>query len=167
MTAPIAATLCFVVRDGQVLLIEKRRGLGEGLLNGPGGTLETGETARACAIRETREEVGIDVSGPGLEPVGDLTFRLDGTVHTRCHVFRTDSFAGTPRSSPEARPVWVAVDDVPYDRMWDDDRHWLPGVLDGRTVRGTFDFEGGPPLDEADFVDHDLEWDVSLSGGEE
>ena len=158
----IEATLCFVVRAGEVLLIEKRRGLGDGLFNGPGGKLEPGETARACAIRETREEVGIDVSGRPLERVGDLTFRLDGTAHTRCHVFRTDWFAGRPRPSDEARPVWVPIDDVPYDRMWADDRHWLPGVVEGRTVRGAFDFVGGEPLDDAEFVDYDLEWDVEL-----
>ncbi|MGM0592890.1 MAG: 8-oxo-dGTP diphosphatase, partial [Halobacteriota archaeon] len=156
----IEATLCFVVRNDAVLLIEKRRGLGEGWYNGPGGKLEDGETPRACAIRETREEVGIEVHAP--EKVGDLTFVLDGTNHTHCHVFRTDAYDGEPRESPEARPEWVPIDDVPYDRMWEDDRYWLPGVLAGDTAAGEFRFEGGRPLDEAEFVDHDLEWGVSF-----
>ncbi|WP_255168770.1 8-oxo-dGTP diphosphatase [Natrononativus amylolyticus] len=155
------ATLCFAVRDGEVLLIEKRRGLGEGWYNGPGGKLEADETPRECAIREVREEVGIDVFD--LEKAGELTFTLDGETHTFCHVYRTGSFAGEPTPSPEARPEWVAFEDVPYDRMWDDDSLWLPGVLEGRTVRGEFRFAGGPPLDEATFVDHDLEWDVSFT----
>ncbi|MBT4161861.1 MAG: NUDIX hydrolase, partial [Gammaproteobacteria bacterium] len=34
------ATLLFVVRDGRVLLIRKKRGLGAGKINGPGGRLE-------------------------------------------------------------------------------------------------------------------------------
>ncbi len=59
----------------------------------------------------------------------------------------------------------MPVDDVPYDRMWDDDHLWLPGVLEGDTVVGEFRFEGGEPLDEAEFVDHDLEWDVPLGNG--
>ncbi|MEY7848552.1 8-oxo-dGTP diphosphatase [Natrarchaeobius sp. A-rgal3] len=180
----IEATLCFplrwvdgangsgsgeVVADGatggrrrEVLLIEKRRGLGEGWYNGPGGKLEDGETPRECAVRETREEVGLEIDPTALEKAAELTFSLDGEGHTFCHVYCTESFAGEPRPSPEARPEWVPLEDVPYDRMWEDDRLWLPGVLEGRTVVGEFAFEGGEPLDEADFVDHDLEWDVPL-----
>src|SRR5512136_179536 len=42
------ANLCFVIRDGQILLIRKKRGLGAGKMNGPGGRLEAGETALAA-----------------------------------------------------------------------------------------------------------------------
>ncbi|RZH68372.1 8-oxo-dGTP diphosphatase [Natrinema altunense] len=161
----IETTLCFPLRDGgddgdDVLLIEKRRGLGEGWYNGPGGKLESGETPRECAVRETREEVGLEVRD--LEKAGELTFLLDGEEHTRCHVYRTRSVTGEPSASAEAAPEWVPVEDVPYDRMWDDDHLWLPGVLEGATVVGEFRFEGGEPLDEAEFVAHDLEWDVPL-----
>jgi len=38
------ATLVFIVRDGQVLLIHKKRGIGAGYINGVGGRLEPGET---------------------------------------------------------------------------------------------------------------------------
>ncbi|WP_323171182.1 8-oxo-dGTP diphosphatase [Natrialba sp. PRR66] len=178
----IEATLCFVLRDrgdgrpddaagapnatDEVLLIEKRRGLGEGWYNGPGGKLEGDETPRECAARETREEVGLELDPAALEKAGELTFLLDGTVHTRCHVYRTETFAGEPRPSDEARPEWVPTDEVPYDQMWEDDRLWLPGVLEGRTVAGEFRFEGGRPLDEAEFVDHELEWDASFRAAE-
>ncbi len=160
----IEATLCFPLRDGahgrEVLLIEKRRGLGEGWYNGPGGKLEAGETPRECAIRETREEV--DLAVDAVEKAGELTFTLDGDEHTFCHVYRTRSFTGEATSSPEAHPEWVPIDEVPYDQMWEDDRLWLPGVLEGDTVRGEFRFEGGPPLDEAAFVDHELDWGVEF-----
>ncbi|RQH03454.1 8-oxo-dGTP diphosphatase [Natrarchaeobius oligotrophus] len=169
----LEATLCFPLRGGEttadepgdrreVLLIEKRRGLGEGWYNGPGGKLEDGETPRECAVRETREEVGLQIDPDDLEKAGELTFLLDGAVHTFCHVYRTAAFAGEPIATEEARPEWFALEDVPYDRMWEDDRLWLPGVLCGRTVRGEFEFSGGKPLDEAAFVDHDLEWDVAV-----
>ena len=55
--AEITATLMFVIRDDEVLLIHKKRGLGKGKVNGPGGKLEAGETPAACAVRETEEEV--------------------------------------------------------------------------------------------------------------
>ena len=34
------ATLLFVIRDGQMLLIHKKKGLGAGKINGPGGRIE-------------------------------------------------------------------------------------------------------------------------------
>ena len=55
----VRANLLFVIRDGQILLIRKKRGLGQGNINGPGGKLEPGETALEAALRETREEIGI------------------------------------------------------------------------------------------------------------
>ena len=58
-TPTVQATLLFVVRDGQVLLIQKKRGLGAGKVNGPGGKLDPGETPLACALRETEEEIGV------------------------------------------------------------------------------------------------------------
>ncbi|MFP6630384.1 MAG: NUDIX domain-containing protein, partial [Myxococcota bacterium] len=48
-------TLCFVIRDGRILLIRKKRGLGAGKIVGPGGRVEPGETPLACAIREVQE----------------------------------------------------------------------------------------------------------------
>ncbi|WP_440763645.1 8-oxo-dGTP diphosphatase [Natronorubrum sp. DTA7] len=170
----IEATLCFPRRTRdtesdateEVLLIEKRRGLGEGWYNGPGGKLEADETPRECAVRETREEVGLEIDPESLEKAGELTVLLDGERHTFCHVYRTRSFAGEPTPTEEARPEWVAVDDVPYDQMWADDQFWLPGVLEGETVVGEFRFEGGPPLDEAAFVGHDLEWNDHLEASD-
>ena len=53
------ATLLYVMCDGQILLIRKKRGLGAGKINGPGGRIEDGESAIECAVRETEEEVGI------------------------------------------------------------------------------------------------------------
>ena len=44
-------TLCFVLRGGKILLIEKKRGLGAGKVNGPGGRIEAGETGEQAAIR--------------------------------------------------------------------------------------------------------------------
>ncbi|MFU8867755.1 8-oxo-dGTP diphosphatase [Natronococcus sp.] len=166
----IEATLCFPLRDAggtdEVLLIEKRRGLGEGWYNGPGGKLEGEETPRECAVRETDEEVGLEIDPADLEKAGELDFRLDGDRHTFCHVFRTRQFAGEPRPSEEARPEWFALEDVPYDRMWEDDRLWLPAVLEGETVAGEFRFVGGEPLDEAEFAGHDLERGVAFDGTE-
>lgn len=151
------ATLCYLVDDDRVLLIEKRRGLGSGLYNGPGGKIEPGETPMEAIRREVAEEVGLDVLDP--EKHAELTFLHDGEVVLFAHVFRATDYEGTPRPSPEAAPVWFDLDELPYDGMWEDDHLWLPHVIEGETLVGVFAFDGGETLDDADFVDHDIELD--------
>ena len=60
-TPDILATLMFVVQKGRILLIRKKRGIGAGKVNGPGGKFEPGETALQCVLREVREELQIDI----------------------------------------------------------------------------------------------------------
>ena len=60
----IKATLMFVVRDFEVLLIEKQRGIGAGKINGPGGKIDPGETPLESAVRETQEELLITPHDP-------------------------------------------------------------------------------------------------------
>jgi 8-oxo-dGTP diphosphatase len=139
----VTATLLFITdtRAGEVLLIEKLTGFGAGKVNGPGGKLEIGETPREAAARETREEVGIDP----LDPVkrGELRFQFADGLSIHCHVFTARDWAGEARASLEARPFWVPIREVPYDRMWQDDRHWLPFVLEaGQDVDARFGFQG-------------------------
>lgn len=156
------ATLCYPVEGDEVLLIEKRRGIGAGLINGPGGKIEPGETPRECARREVHEEVGLSVDS--LTDAGAVEFYLDDEPVMFVHLFRTTEFSGTPRESPEARPRWFPVDDLPLDRMWEDDRLWLPDLLAGERVRGTFWFEddddgdarGPAALDDAEMVTHEI-----------
>ena len=57
-------TLLYIFDAGRVLLIKKKRGLGAGKINGPGGRIENNETAVECALRETREEVGLRAIQP-------------------------------------------------------------------------------------------------------
>ena len=40
----------------------------------------------------------------------------------------------------EATPLWTDVDAIPYHRMWADDHHWLPLLLDQQTFLGRFIF---------------------------
>ena len=56
------ATLVFVIRDGKILLIDKKTGFGKGKVNGPGGKIEKDESPEACAVRECQEELGITVA---------------------------------------------------------------------------------------------------------
>ena len=134
------ATIMFVIKDGQILLIEKKRGLGAGKINGPGGKIDPGETPLAAAIRETEEELLITPHAP--RKLGELRFSMSDCPDILCHVYRADDYSGTPTETAEAVPVWSALDAIPYHRMWEDDRHWLPLLLDEQPFLGCFVFEG-------------------------
>ncbi|RMH16580.1 MAG: 8-oxo-dGTP diphosphatase [Acidobacteria bacterium] len=139
------ATLLFVVRGGQVLLIRKKRGLGAGKVNGPGGRLENGESPRDCALREVHEEVGVEATG--VADHGELSFQFADGYAIHVFVFRADGCRGEARETAEAIPLWTDVERIPYDEMWADDRIWLPLLLAGRRFRGRFVFDGDRMLD--------------------
>lgn len=141
------ATLLFVVRQGQVLLIRKKRGLGAGKINGPGGRLQPGETPLDAAVREVTEEVC--VTPRGITEHGELSFQFVDGYSIHVHVFRASDCDGEARETPEAVPLWTPLDAVPYDEMWADDRIWLPHLFDRRSVRGRFLFDGDAMLDHA------------------
>ena len=136
----IVATLLFVVKDGHILLIEKKRGHGAGKVNGPGGKLHVGETPLECALRETEEE--LQIRAKDVRKVAELWFAMSDYPSLHCHVFLADDYEGIPTETEEAVPLWVPLNKIPYDRMWEDDRHWLPLVLGGQTLLGKFAFEG-------------------------
>ncbi len=139
------ATLLFVIHDGEILLIHKRRGFGKGKISGPGGKIEPGETPHECAIRETQEELCITPTG--VEFAGWLHFQfVDGhSIHG--YVFTATGLEGIPTKTDEAIPLWYSIDELPYDRMWADDYTWIPHLLAGQRFSGHYVFEGDRMLD--------------------
>lgn len=142
------ATLMFILQNGQMLLIHKKRGFGAGYFNAPGGRLEPGETDLECAVRETQEELCITP----LNPVhaGTLMFQfIDGhSIHGE--VFTATEFEGTPTETDEAIPHWFSVTNLPWENMWADDPVWYPKLLAGKKFTGRFTF------DHKTMLDHEL-----------
>ncbi|MEM9018565.1 MAG: 8-oxo-dGTP diphosphatase [Verrucomicrobiota bacterium] len=135
----MVANLVFLTQAGKVLLIHKKTGLGAGKINGPGGKLEPGETAIEAAVREVQEELRI--TPLGLAERGVLHFDFVDGLRLHCTVFHGTEFVGTPEETREARPEWFPIDKIPFDRMWADDRHWLPQMLAGQSFKAWFQFE--------------------------
>jgi 8-oxo-dGTP diphosphatase len=141
------ATLVFVVEDGRILLIRKKRGLGAGKINGPGGRLDPGETPLAGAIREVQEE--LRVTPRDLRWCGENRFQFVDGYSIHVHVFTASGCDGEPVETDEAVPLWVGVSEIPWTEMWQDDPLWLPHVLAGRRISGRFLFDGDAMLDWA------------------
>jgi 8-oxo-dGTP diphosphatase len=120
---PAVGIVCFNAR-GDVLLI--RRGtpprLGEWSI--PGGRLEWGETLRDAALRELREETGVEAELVGLIDVVDGIFTSRTTGDTTRHYVLIDYVARHLRGNPvagddAAEARFVAKDDLHTYHLWD------------------------------------------------
>ena len=140
------ATLCLLVRGNppsQVLLGRKKAGFGTGKYGGFGGKVEAHETATTAAARELEEETGIRVCEKDLQPMGRLTFMFPAQPAWSqvVHVFLVSNWDGDPVESAEMSPAWYAMDEIPFEQMWQDCAHWLPRTLAGERIRATFTFK--------------------------
>jgi len=142
-TAPLRqATLCFLIRGDEVLLAMKKRGFAVGKWNGSGGKADTEDKSiEDTAIRETREETG--VTPKKLEHVATFNFYFPDKAEwsQQVVVYFAREWDGDPVETEEMAPKWFKKTEIPYDQMWEDDKYWLPKVLDGVKVNGDFLFD--------------------------
>jgi len=122
-----------------VLLGVKGRGLGVGRVVGPGGKVTPGEDPVDAAIREVHEEVGLTLLARDLNHRAILTYPFpDRPQHSqRSFVFTATVWEGVARPTEELTPEWYPLDQIPWHRMWDDAKLWLPKVLNGGFVEAT------------------------------
>lgn len=98
--------------DGSVLLLRRAIEPSLGLWVFPGGYMDVGETAEEAAIRETMEEVNLEVGGLSL--LGVFTRVEPGVV-----VITYEAVAsGEASPGPEAAEVrWFRTDEIPWDEL--------------------------------------------------
>lgn len=99
---PIAAAV--IVKDGRVLLVQRRVKEGSLSWQFPAGAVENGESAGEAAVRETREETGLNVAE--AEILGERIHPATG---------RTMIYVACDVVNGEAR---VADDDELADIVW-------------------------------------------------
>lgn len=113
---PLPAASVALVDRGRILLVRRRFEPGRGLWSIPGGLIELGEKAVEAALRELREETGVEAEVDGLLDVVDVIVR-DGENRVEWHylivVFKASNPSGEVRCSGESSEVgWFSLDEA-------------------------------------------------------
>jgi 8-oxo-dGTP diphosphatase len=113
---PVLAASVAVLRGGRILLAARGKPPSEGLYSLPGGMVEVGETLGEAALRELREEVGVEAELIGLIAPVEFIER-DAEGHIKHHVVIAAHAArwvsGEPQTGPEAKDIrWVTERDI-------------------------------------------------------
>lgn len=138
-------TLSIIHNDSQILLGMKKRGFGQGRWNGFGGKVIPGESIETAARRETAEEAGIFTKN--MEKRGILSFEFEGNPEVlEVHIFSIPDFEGKAIETEEMKPEWFRLNEIPYEKMWPDDKFWLPILLNGKKFTGSFYFRDNDTL---------------------
>jgi len=118
-----------VLEDGKLLLIRRGAQPGQGKWSIPGGLVELGENVQDAMVRETKEEVGLDVEAVKLMDVFD-SVTLDDQGRVQYHFvvvnFLVRIVGGTVRTESdilEAR--WVPVEEVEKFTLTDSFRRFF------------------------------------------
>ena len=138
----IETTLALLKRRDEILLALKKRGFGEGKYNGVGGKINENETPEEAMIRETQEE--ISVTPTKYEKVGIVEFDefIKGKKQNLVfHLYMVNEWVGEPAESEEMIPFWFRIDNIPYDKMFKDDKYWFPLIMEGKKIKAYFNFD--------------------------
>lgn len=123
-----------VVQDaGGRVLLGRRSGTAylDGLWGLPGGRVERGEALAEAAVREAREEVGVEADPTALRWLGVSRFDLGGMTGSD-FLFLTREWEGTPAPLDKTSEVgWFAPHALPPDCL-----PWLPGILAAHLLEG-------------------------------
>ena len=102
------AVRIFVVVNNKVLCIRyKEENIG--YIDIPGGKIEEGETGVEAAIREVKEETGIEVSN--LEDVGNVIIEYPDRIYNM-KVFVTSDYIGNVRNNEENDAFFIDIEDL-------------------------------------------------------
>ncbi len=104
------ASLMLIVKDGLILSICRRQNRSKfGLI---GGQVEEGESPRDAAIRETKQECGLDVSSCEAILVREETDYLAGSEVFMTHCYYAMSWTGTPEPLEGLELRWLTIEEL-------------------------------------------------------
>lgn len=139
------STLLFLIKRSNgtidhICLAMKKRGFGAGRWNGVGGKVDVEESIEDAVRRETQEEVNVFPHHIHEVAVLKFSFKYSSNWNQVVHVYFSEHWSGVPSESEEMNPRWFSISEIPYNKMWPDDLYWLPKVISGNRIHGSFCF---------------------------
>ncbi|AKM82894.1 hypothetical protein A2422_02890 [Candidatus Woesebacteria bacterium RIFOXYC1_FULL_31_51] len=133
------ATLMFLIKDNKILLALKKRGFAVGKWNGMGGKPEPKDKSIIeTAIRETLEEVNVTPINPIRVATLNFYFPENPVWSQQVAVFLAKQWSGEATETDEMMPKWFNVNEIPFEKMWEDDKFWLPQIINGTFIEADF-----------------------------
>jgi ADP-ribose pyrophosphatase YjhB (NUDIX family) len=136
---PFVGVGVVLFRDDEVLLVKRAKPPISDNWSIPGGAQELGETVRETALRELKEETGIEAEIVGLIDVVDGITR-DENGGVRFHYTLVDFCAEwrAGEAAPEddvAAVLWVKLAELSGVKMWDKTAHIIRAAAQIRPPR--------------------------------
>jgi 8-oxo-dGTP diphosphatase len=117
-TQPIVGVGAVIVQDGKLVLVRRGVEPDKGKWSIPGGGVELGETVRDTAVREAKEECGLDIELVGDRPMDALDKMVpDEKGRLQYHYVLLQFLArpkgGTLKPTSDATEArWVPIEEV-------------------------------------------------------
>ncbi|ATB29012.1 NUDIX hydrolase [Melittangium boletus] len=132
---PTLTTLIYCIQGDQVLLAQRKSKPFQGMWVAPGGKIEPLESPRECALRELREETGLDAKELTLRGiVTEVSGRPDW--QWMIFIYVTRDFSGELLGDPrEGTLRWWPIHEVKPPAIPESDAIFFPRLLEpGPTV---------------------------------
>ena len=148
------ATLCYVInkKSNSTLMlhrVKRENDYHQGIWNGLGGKFESGESPEECAIREIKEESGLNVKSVTMK--GFITFPMfDGKEDWYVFLFVTDDFEGELIDSNEGDLAWIQNEKLMEINLWEGDKIFIPWLFKDKFFSAKFNYKDG------EFVDYEV-----------
>ena len=132
LPAPVPCVGVVCLRGEEVLLIRRGRPPRQGEWSLPGGRIEPGEPARDAALRELREETGVEAEITGLIDVVDGLFPEAGRHYVLID-YAARWLSGEPVAGDDALEArFVALDQVDALIDWSETRRVIALAVTSR-----------------------------------
>ena len=121
--------IVYLKKNGSYLLLfrnKKENDYNEGKWIGVGGHIEKGESKDEAAIRETKEETGLDIHS--LECNGEVIF-VNDDYQELMYVYEVSDFSGYLIMCDEGELRWIPIKDMYDYPMWEGDKAFLPLLI--------------------------------------
>ena len=107
MKRPWVGVGVIVIKGNKVLLGKRKNAHGEGSWCFPGGHLEFNESVEECAVREVREETGIEIKNLRLGPFTNDVFKKERKHYVTLFVIAEYASGKAKVMEPEKCEKWA------------------------------------------------------------